>query len=139
MAPAAVKCAALSGEKFGSAPIGRSTQFRFAREPLFFAGAYLYDAGRARMMKLVDIPDLKSGAERRAGSIPAPGTNTFLHFSAPARLARPHTPHSRYNKQASAIRAADFFRFAAFQRADRHVRHFNAVPDHARRGLPFSS
>ncbi len=25
-------------------------------------------------MKLVDIPDLKSGAERRAGSIPAPGT-----------------------------------------------------------------
>lgn len=32
---------------------------------------------KARMMKLVDIPDLKSGALRRAGSIPAPGTNTL--------------------------------------------------------------
>lgn len=29
------------------------------------------------MMKLVDIPDLKSGAERRAGSTPAPGTITL--------------------------------------------------------------
>jgi len=28
----------------------------------------------ARMMKLVDIPDLKSGGFGRAGSIPAPGT-----------------------------------------------------------------
>lgn len=27
------------------------------------------------MMELVDIPDLKSGAFGRAGSIPAPGTN----------------------------------------------------------------
>lgn len=34
-------------------------------------------SSKARMMKLVDIPDLKSGAERRAGSIPAPGTNTL--------------------------------------------------------------
>lgn len=33
-----------------------------------------YNSPRARMMELVDIPDLKSGAERRAGSIPAPGT-----------------------------------------------------------------
>lgn len=31
----------------------------------------------ARVMKLVDIPDLKSGAERRTGSIPVPGTNTL--------------------------------------------------------------
>ena len=29
----------------------------------------------ARMMKLVDIPDLKSGGFGRAGSIPAPGTS----------------------------------------------------------------
>lgn len=40
----------------------------------------------ARMMKLVDIPDLKSGAEWRAGSTPAPGTN--LLQTVPKYLSR---------------------------------------------------
>ncbi len=41
------------------------------------------------MMKLVDIPDLKSGAERRAGSIPAPGTSgAFPLNSSRLRIGR---------------------------------------------------
>ena len=35
---------------------------------------------RARVAELVDAPDLGSGAERRGGSSPPPGTISFLAF-----------------------------------------------------------